>query len=63
MPKWTLIQNKRCLRETSAEIKAPTRGFLFGRFSVALPFHNFLTGNLSLALHLSAPNLVTVDNS
>lgn len=63
VPEWTPIQNKRCLRETSAEIKAPTRSFLFGRFfSVALPFHEFLTVNLSLALHLSASSLVSEVN-
>lgn len=63
VPEWTPIQNKRCLRETSAEIKAPTRSFLFERFfSVALPFHEFLTVNLSLALHLSASGLVSEEN-
>lgn len=63
VPEWTPIQNKRCLRETSAEIKAPSRSFLFGRFfSVASPFHEFLTVNLSLALHLSALSLISGEN-
>lgn len=59
----SVIQNKRCLRETRSEIKVTTRYFLLGCFFLfSPPFREFLTVNLSLALHLSAHRILSPED-